>query len=532
MTDLATRLIQRWDELAQERPLTQWRKIVRYSLPAEAAAFGVDPDGPLTSPTVDDTIRECLDSMVEGIDDMLFHQDAYEVVPRDDGEANTGGYASRWADYATHNLNAAINNPLTGWATTRHLTERSTCGLGHGVMFVTERPGSHLVCKFEPASEVVIAENADGVVDTRIRRYPMTLRQVVETWGDRASDQVRNRIDRFPGEKIDIIHGVYPRWEVMPGQHRMRMPWASCYIEVQTKKVLDEGGFMEFPFMIPRFDRRSCSPYGWSQVMTVLDEVLRVNSMGRSNLAAGQRISNPETYYPDGMFARGLSAMRRPGADHVYNTSAAGQNPEVRQFPGPAQLPIPMEQEADRRNMIREIMFYYLFQPPESPNMTATEWIGRQNQMRRRIGGPVGRFEQEMAVPAGKRFFGILLRAGAIEPPQPPYSLSDFEVEFSSPVARMKRLTKAESIQRTLEASALVAQFDPRAIANIDGDESVRELHEAYGAPAVMLRSRDDVAQQRAADDQKQQIAELGQAAITGATAAKLAAEAGRAGGV
>ncbi|MBK8200750.1 MAG: hypothetical protein IPK75_20630 [Acidobacteria bacterium] len=169
---------------------------------------------------------------------------------------------------------------------------------------------------------------------------------------------VRQRLEKYPGEKVTILHSVHPRWEV-PGASRTRMPWASVYIEEDTKHLLDEGGFIEFPFVVPRWDRSGCSAYGWSPGMTVLDEVIRVNAMGRTNLKAGQYTAEPEVYVPDGMFRRGLSQARRPGAVHSYSTNVAAANAEVRKWPSAEGLPFLLEYEHDRRNAIREAYFYF-----------------------------------------------------------------------------------------------------------------------------------------------------------------------------
>jgi hypothetical protein len=525
--ELASRLITRWGELLADsgRYETQWRKLVRYVLPQEAEGWGVDPDGPATSPTVDDTARECLDNLVSGLDEMMFSRQPYDIVHRDDAVMERGGYEAEWAEYATDILDKALDNPRACFATSRQVTLRSVAGLGHGCMFISERPGRHLTFKAEPAAEVRIAENQYGEVDTRFRLYEMTIRQVVDSWGDRASPTVRGRLDRSPGEKVRILHAVYPRNEVLPGVARTRMPFASVYMEHDTKTMLDEGGFLEFPFAVPRWDRRNtATPYGWCPGLTVLDEILRVNAMGRSNLRAGQQIADPETYLPNGMF-RGL-VNRRPGAIHHYDATTLGQNAEVRQWPGPAQLPVTLEMEHDRRNACRDAFFYYLLQPPESPNMTATEWIGRRQQMARRMGAPVKRLEQEMADPIGRRAFQLLVRAGAVSPPERG-SIADYEVRFRSVMKQAKEMAVAESIQRTLEGAALAAQFDPTAAQVVDAEETIREFGQAFGSPSGMLASREVVAAARDLDAKKQQLATLGQTAVTGATVAKLASEAG-----
>ena len=97
----------------------------------------------------------------------------------------------------------------------------------------------------------------------------------------------------------------------------------------------------------------------------MLDEIERANAMGRSNLAAGQRIADPEVYIPNGMFQNTL--VRRPGTTHYYDTTKSGPNPEVRQWPTPAQLPITVDMADRVQAAIREAFFYYLLQPPQTP---------------------------------------------------------------------------------------------------------------------------------------------------------------------
>lgn len=528
--DTATLLLQRHSELLSDRAASEdrWRKIVRYVLPQESAGWGVNPDGPPKSPTVDDTGRECLDNLTAGLDEMLFRRAPYEVVPIDGAVAEQGGYAVDWAEYATHNLTAAMEHPRSGFRVARQTLLRSVAGLGHGVCFITERPGSHLVFRQEPVSEVCIAENADGQVDTRFRQYEMTVRQVIERWGNKASPHVQHRVERSPGEKVRILHAVFPRHEVAPSAHRTKMPWASVYVELDPSNILDEGGFAEFPFVVPRWDKRDCGPYGWCPSMAVLDEIMRVNAMGRTNLQSAHRIADPEVYLPNGMFRSDL--VRRPGAVHYYDATILGGRAEVRQWPTSPQLPVAIEMTQAVQASIREAFFYYLLQPAQSPNMTATEWIGRQRQMARRMGAPVGRLEQEAADPLGKRAFALLVRAGVIQPPQPPWRLSDFEVRFNSPLSQLKQLADAEAIQRTLEGAASCAQFDPGVVRVIDAEETLRAQREVFGAPVKMLRDRQTVQQIRDADAQQQMAQAASQAAMTGATVAKLAGEARAAG--
>ena len=128
MEDFATRVLQRHQELVSDAASEsdKRRKLVRYVLPQEASLWGVNPDGPAHSPTVDDTARECLDNLVAGLDEMLFRREPYEVVPRDDRVTERGGYEVEWSDYATHQLNVAIDHPRSGWISGRQTTVRST----------------------------------------------------------------------------------------------------------------------------------------------------------------------------------------------------------------------------------------------------------------------------------------------------------------------------------------------------------------------------------------------------------------------
>ncbi|NJL73012.1 MAG: hypothetical protein HC888_16430 [Candidatus Competibacteraceae bacterium] len=91
-----------------------------------------------------------------------------------------------------------------------------------------------------------------------------------------------------------------------------------------------------------------------------------------------------------------------------------------------------------RRNAVREGFYFSLMQMVGSPNMTATEWMGRQEEKLRLLGPNLGRIQSEFLSPLIKRRFGLLQRAEQLPPPPEEIQGSAMRIEYVSPLARRR----------------------------------------------------------------------------------------------
>jgi hypothetical protein len=515
---LADDLIKRQSDLAQMRSEWEpdWQDATIYVIPQEAFSFGISPRGRTRSQVVDDTAKDCLDNLVAGLEGLLWGDRAYEVRTKRESMMRDEGLKA-WCEEATRVLNGSLANPRAGFSPERQKALRSIGGLGTGCLYSEDNPGRHLVFRSIPLAQLTVAEDSSGVVDTVFRRFSMSARQAAQKFGEQAlSDQARRILEKEPYSKIEFLHAVFPRGDY-DGERRDRLnlPFADHYVEFDTRHHVSEGGYHEMPYHVGRWDGVHETPYGWCPTMNVMDEIKRVNTMGRTNLKAGHSTAEPALYIRNGLF-KGKPLDRRPNSVNYY-TPDRGENTEVRALPGPNGLPVTLEMEQDRREFIRAAFYYYLLQIPQNPQMTATEWLGRVQEMMRRMGRPVGNIQTEVAQPAGERAFSVLLRAGAISPPPAPLTREDVTAEFLSPLKRAQRAAEAEGTLRTVQGIGAIAGLDPSVGKILNGEKAVRHLREANGAPADILRSEREMRAQREQDAQAAAMQNMASLAEQGA---------------
>src|SRR5574342_503230 len=148
--------------------------------------------------------------------------------------------------------------------------------------------------------EYVLSNNWEGRVDTVFRKLRLTARACAQrpqwTLSKKVSDLARSKPDTW----IDIIHATFPRTDRnVASQRASQRPWASVYFELDTKHKLEEGGFEEFPYMVPRWNLGSGEDYGDGPSHTALPDVLSINAAKEWILKALPMAVQPPTIERD-----------------------------------------------------------------------------------------------------------------------------------------------------------------------------------------------------------------------------------------
>jgi hypothetical protein len=132
----------------------------------------------------------------------------------------------------------------------------------NGFRFKNLSPGSY-----------VIDEDAQGRVNTLMRKFALSARAARERFGDELSDKVKMWAEKEPERQIGFLHVVERREGGNPDGPAQGLPWASLYCELGEAsrgtelgggqaKVVQESGYHEFPFMVPRWSRSDDELYG------------------------------------------------------------------------------------------------------------------------------------------------------------------------------------------------------------------------------------------------------------------------------
>jgi hypothetical protein len=507
---------QHWREIA-ERILPRSNLFQRYQERGEKA----------TERVFDATATLALERFSAAMESMLTPrtQRWHKLRTLDAGMADNPAVKS-YLDSVTEILFNARYAPTANFASQTNEAYMSLGAFGTGAMFIDEMMGQGLRYRAVHLSELYIAENHQGVIDTVYRKFPMTLRQFAQRFGqDKMSQRQKGMLDKDPEQCIDIIHAVHPNDEMEDRKKNYRgMPIASCYVNVETREVVDEGGFRTMPYAVGRYVTAPKEVYGRSPAMTVLPDIKMLNEMSKVSIRAAHKMVDPPLLLQDDGALQAFDL--RPGALNYGGVDEQGRQLVHAMTPS-GRIDIGLEMMDQRRKVINDAFLVTLFQIlVDAPNMTATEAMLRAQEKGALLAPTMGRQQSEFLGPLIERELDILARAGNL-PPMPRELMemgAEVDIEYVSPLNRAQRADEGVAILRTLESVASLAQIDPSVMMVFDPMLIARELAEINGVPQKVLRTTEQVDEMKAAAEQAAQAQALLQAApILGKTTADLA---------
>ena len=402
-------------------------------------------------------------------------------------------------------------------------------GFGTAAMYCTARrhaPGVHLQFKTLATGTYGIAENSDGRVDTLFRECWFSPRQAYQLFGEGVSARTIERMHQ--PQAMDTperyLHAVYPREGRRPNKVDNRnMPFVSAYQDGETKEIVQESGYEEFPYVVSRWETLSKSPLGFGPGHLALPDVRVLNKLTELNLEQLVLWARP----PLRMLREGVvgSVSLEPYALNVVTQADALGPLDFTGRPDLVQI-----DKADLRQSLRDIFFIDALQglpPPEASKMTAFEVAQRIEQMQRLMGPAFTRLLSEMLDPLADRVFGLLLRGRAL--PFPPQEVIEaarrnagqLDVEYEGPLARAQRGTDLRAIGDVVNMGGQIVGLrqDMTVLDNIDWDEAYRHAAGVAGIPRALMRDARDVVILRQVRAQQQQQLQEAEARREDATA-------------
>lgn len=502
----ANDLIRRLDEMAGRRAPWEghWRELADYVLPRRGDIARPAAPGAKRSPNIfDSTAIEANEILAAGLHGMLTSPATpwFELSVRDG--ALMGDHEVRaWLDTAGKAMHAALN--ASNFQTEVHELYLDLGCFGTAAMFVEEDAERLVRFSTRTLSEIFVAQSATGRIDTVFRRFSFTARQAVQRFGeDTVGDRLRKLFRENADAEVELLHALFPREERNAARRDSRnMPFASVYVDIAGRHILSEGGFQEFPYVVPRWSKASGEVFGRSPAMKALADIKMLNEMCRTTIKAAQKVVDPPLLIADDGVM--LPVRTTPASLNYARFLADGTDP-IRPLRTSADVGLGLEMEEGRRNSIRSAFFVDQLQLAGSPQMTATEVLQRTEEKLRLLGPMLGRLQSELLMPLIERVYGILVRSEAL--PEPPGQLAGAEAEivFVSPIARAQRSTEAQGLLRLMEIASPLAQFQPDILDNINGDGALKHLWGLFSIPQGLLRDERHVAAIRGARDQQAQ---------------------------
>ena len=366
-----------------------------------------------------------------------------------------------------------------------------------------------IVFKLPHFRECYVAENYFGVVDTLYREYKLTLKKLVQKFGEKQvfslGHDLKNQYDRDPYVEKDCLHAIFPRSDYDPTKvNSKNKPVASIYmlLDGAKGKILGEGGYDEIPTVTWRWRKNNDEIYGRTPAWDAYVDIAMANQMGKTNLIASHKMVDPPMVGPEDL--RGKVNNAPNGWTWIQGQVTKDKMP----LPLSTGIQIPfsvdMQDRVDKaiKEHFHVDFFLMLYQAAfNKVDLTATQVIGMQGEQAAVLGTRIGRHQSEALNPIMDRVFNIEVKAGRM--PEPPQILQDssgasIETDYVGPLSQaQKRLFKTQSIRGGLELATQIAQVFQTSVDMVDGDAVMKEALESVNFPSNALRSPEMVKQIR-----------------------------------
>lgn len=383
---------------------------------------------------------------------------------------------------------------------------------GTANMYEEEDPEDYVRFYCRDIGESCIVENSRGVVDTNIRTFELTARQAVEKWGQRAvSEKVsQNMKNQKEDEKTEYLHIVAPRHQRDPSKKDAKnYPWESVYIDKEAKKQVSVGGYLEFPFFVPRFTKRSTAPYGYSNSMVALPDIKMLNNMSYTILKAEEKMVDPPLQGPDDGYILPLDTS--PGALN-YHRPDLGERDYFKPLYDTRihNLDAAMSEVKARRESVQRAFFVDLFLlMVNRPKMTATEVVERVDEKMLILSPMLGRLMKEFLQPCITRTFNALVRQGVIEVPNELIG-HKYNIRYVSPLARAQKAAETRAIAEYVDLIISLSTARADVLDTIDFDKVSKEVAKLEDTPPSLLRDDDAIKKIREERKKQEQLIQGG----------------------
>lgn len=401
-----------------------------------------------------------------------------------------------------------------------------------------------------PVGSYCIANNDKLKVDVFTRTFQMTVRQLVQRFGQKNqsgsadwsnfSTYVKNLWDEAKYETwVQVSHAIAPNKEFDPDKvHSKFKRYGSCYYETGAmgaersyiqdgeETYLREAGYDNFPILCPRWEITGEDVYGTDcPGMTALGDIKQLQLGEKRSLQAIEKMINPPMIGPSSL--KTVKASILPG-DITYSDEREGQ----KGFRAAHEINIRISELEQKQGQVRQRIqrayyedLFLMLASSDRRQITAREIDERHEEKLLALGPVLEQLNQDLLDPLIDNTFEIMLRRGLI--PEPPKELQgqNLKVEYISIMAQAQKYVGLAGIERFTGFAQNIIAAVPTAADKIDTDQLLDVYGDLTSIPPGIVRSDEDVASMRAQRDQAAQQQHAAEVAQQSAGAAKALSE-------
>lgn len=280
------------------------------------------------------------------------------------------------------------------------------------------------------------------------------------------------------------------------------MPYASFTIEAQSKHILKESGFEEFPCVVSRFKKIPDSHYGLGMSSMVISDAKTANQIMKLSLQTAElNLGGLWIAQNDGNINPHTLRIR-PNAIIAANTVDSIKRLDT----GSASVGLGLDFLQHFQAKIKRTLMSDQLTPQGSSPLTATEIQARVQVYRNQLGSIFSRMQSEYLQVLLERTWGLAMRSGVLPlAPQELMQASRISFNFINPMAASQKLEWVTAIQNLMLNVSQIAELDQTVMDNLNLDAMVQVMSDALAVPIEVLRTDEEIAQLRQAKQEQQQ---------------------------
>ena len=391
----------------------------------------------------------------------------------------------------------------------QQMLQNCACGID-GVVYLEGTNNNNIRFVGVPIEQICYQHDAFDNINTIFREMKLTALQIVEKFPEgNIPDKIKKEAET--PDKMDTKHNILQA--VLPRKNynkemldNKNMPFADYYIDLDSKTIIQEGGFAEFPYFVCRFEVSPFEDYGRGPGVNLLPDIKMLNRIQQSYIIGLERSCDPDTLLPENTLTD-ETWNREAGATHIYRPGANGEKPEYMVYP--ININSVWNDIKERQQAIRQGFYLDIFDPlGDIKNITATEAEIRNEGKLVPFSTLVGNIHSYFLAPMIHRLIGILARNFELDDmPEDVMQNSQYKIEFVSKIALAIKQSEASNYLRFEAAMQGIFARHPETEDNFDTDMIARDIALATGANPLWLRKekdRDTMRQERNAQAQTQ----------------------------
>jgi hypothetical protein len=394
-----------------------------------------------------------------------------------------------------------------------------------------------------PVGSYMISKNSLGMVDVFIRDFTMSVRQIIETFGQldksgqpdwsNISSHIKVLWDTAQYEqRIELTHVIAPNPEYDPRKVEAKYKrFSSCYYErgmagkqnnymFENESMLRESGYDVFPVLSPRWEVTGEDSYGTScPGMDALGDIKQLQLGEKRSFEAIEKMIRPPMVAPISMKNQAASIL--PG-DITYTDIRDGQQgfrPAHEVNFRIQEMEMKQEQVRQRINRAFYADLFLMLASSDRRQITAREIEERHEEKLLALGPVLEQLNQDLLDPLIDIAFDIHIKQGLLPPPPEELQGVNLKVEYISIMAQAQKLVGISGIERFSGYVGQIAQYDPGVLDKLNTDQAIDVYADITSVPPGIVRSDDEVAllrqQKQEAAQAQQQMQMAQQAAAT-----------------